>query len=98
TLDQYPAQVFDYSRFGEERLDTFVSLDIRVDKRWNFTGWTLDLYLDIQNVFANSLPSLPQYGLDRDDEGSVLDPQRLVEIPDLENASVIPTLGIVVDF
>jgi hypothetical protein len=27
-----------------------VELDIRVDKTWVFTTWSLDLYLDIQNV------------------------------------------------
>lgn len=27
------------------------SLDVRVDKRWFFTGWTLITYVDIQNIY-----------------------------------------------
>ncbi len=32
------------------RLDAFMMLDLRVDKRWVYDTWTLSLYLDIQNV------------------------------------------------
>lgn len=28
-------------------------LDIRVDRRWNFDGWALITYLDIQNIYNN---------------------------------------------
>ncbi len=36
-----------------ERLDTFHSLDIRVDKRWQFKAWRLSAFLDLQNVYNN---------------------------------------------
>jgi TonB family protein len=32
------------------RLPDFIQLDIRIDKIWVFNTWSLDLYLDIQNV------------------------------------------------
>ena len=32
------------------RLPSFVQLDVRVDKIWVFNTWSLDLYLDVQNV------------------------------------------------
>ena len=32
------------------RLPNFVQLDVRVDKVWVFDTWSLDLYLDVQNV------------------------------------------------
>ncbi len=32
------------------RLDAFMMLDLRIDKRWVYDTWTLSLYLDIQNV------------------------------------------------
>ena len=39
-----------YGATNSTRLPNFVELDIRVDKTWVFTTWSLDLYLDIQNV------------------------------------------------
>jgi hypothetical protein len=41
----------DYSRYNSERLPVFHSLDIRVDRRWNFDSWNLIAYIDIQNVY-----------------------------------------------
>jgi TonB family protein len=39
-----------YGPTNSTRLPNFVELDIRVDKVWVFTTFSLDLYLDIQNV------------------------------------------------
>ncbi len=36
-----------------QRFHAFHSLDIRVDRRWDFDGWTLITYLDIQNIYNN---------------------------------------------
>jgi hypothetical protein len=41
----------DYSKFNQERLQGFQELDIRVDKEYFFKKWTLNLYLDVQNVY-----------------------------------------------
>ncbi len=94
----YPQFVFDYSRLGDDRLGVFNAIDIRVDKKWNFPRWTLNLFLEIQNVFASNLPSPPSYGLARNDAGDVLDPRRVVEIEATDNSSVLPTIGVVIDF
>lgn len=93
----YPNLQFDYSNLGANRLDTFNSLDVRIDKKWNFAGWTLNLYLDIQNVLLNELPSPPEYGLERNEDGSPVMPRQIVEIEQVDNTSVLPTLGIVID-
>jgi hypothetical protein len=36
-----------------ERTTAVHSLDVRVDRRWNFASWTLVGYLDIQNIYNN---------------------------------------------
>lgn len=36
--------------YNSERLPTYYSLDVRVDKRWNFKKWSLVTYIDIQNI------------------------------------------------
>lgn len=40
-----------------ERLDIFRSTDIRIDKRWIFSNFSLITYLDIQNIFSTKNPS-----------------------------------------
>lgn len=38
------------SGYNSARLPDYFSLDIRVDKRWNFSKWSLVTYIDIQNI------------------------------------------------
>jgi TonB family protein len=37
--------------FNSARLPLFQQLDLRVDKTWTFESWSLDLYLEVLNVF-----------------------------------------------
>jgi hypothetical protein len=92
TLDNYPAVIRDFDRLGPVRLDPFGQLDIRIDKKWSFKRFSLDLFLDVQNVLAQVNPSEPQFGLDRDENGQV------VAIPLETEGSVLPSLGIVLNF
>ena len=39
-----------YGTVNSNRLPSFAQLDVRIDKVWVFDNWSLDLYLDIQNV------------------------------------------------
>lgn len=41
---------------NSERMPLFHQLDVRVDKRWIMKGWTLNLYLDIQNIYNRQNP------------------------------------------
>jgi len=54
----------DYARVNTLRSDVINGLDIRVDKKWFFTRWSLNLYFDVQNVLANAV-GFPQLILDR---------------------------------
>ncbi|WP_421874773.1 TonB-dependent receptor [Marinoscillum sp.] len=98
TLDNYPAIIKDYSQLGTVSLDPFFQADVRIDKKFNFKNWTLDIFLDVQNVLASNLPSEPSYGLDRNEQGEIVEPRNLIRIQEVDNSSVLPTLGIVVDF
>lgn len=98
SLNSYPDLQFDYSNLGNQRLDSFSSLDIRIDKKLNFKKWSLNLYLDVQNILFNDLPNTPEYGLKRNEDGTVATPRQIVKIENVDNTSVLPTLGIVIDF
>lgn len=39
------------TEYNSARLPDFHSMDVRVDRRWSFTGWNLIAYIDIQNVY-----------------------------------------------
>ncbi|MBR9978037.1 MAG: TonB-dependent receptor [Bacteroidetes bacterium] len=41
----------DLAYYNGARLPDFHSLDVRIDRRWNFTGWNLITYIDIQNIY-----------------------------------------------
>ncbi|MBV6646843.1 MAG: TonB-dependent receptor [Cyclobacteriaceae bacterium] len=96
--DTYPVLIIDYSDFGSQQLDPFNQTDIRVDKKWNFPKWTFNVFFEVQNVFAQQIPQAPTFGLARTATGTLIQPQRVVEIEEIANSSPLPSLGIVVDF
>lgn len=98
TLANYPAIIKDYSQLGSVRLSTFNQTDVRIDKKWNFNNWTFNLFLEIQNILGQNVPQEPTYGLDRDEDGTVIVPETLIQIEGTDGSSVLPSIGIVIDF
>lgn len=47
-----------------ERFDVYHRLDLRLDKRWRFDTWMMEVYLDIQNVYNASNPETQRYSYD----------------------------------
>ena len=94
----YPELIFNYQTLGNNRLDLFNVLDLRIDRKWNFDSWSLNIFLDIENVLASSIPEPPQYGLNRDSSGNIIQPRSIVEVEDTEDSTTIPSLGVVIDF
>lgn len=98
TLQNYPAVFRDYELLGSVRLDPLSQLDVRVDKKFNFQNLSLDIYLEVQNVLAQSGPSEPRYGLDRSENGEVITPRTLVQVNRTDEAEVLPSIGLVLNF
>ena len=65
----------DYDRINSERLEAGSTIDLRVDKRWFFKAWSLNLYLDLENLTGNAIGN-QQLILDRalDDNGTPIGP------------------------
>lgn len=97
TLDSYPEVVLDYSRLGEENLEVFSQLDIRIDKKWNFRKLALNVFIEAQNVLSQQIPQPTEYGLNRNDDGSLAEPRSLVALMS-DTGQIIPSIGLVVDF
>ena len=96
-------EIPDFSRLNTERIDNFHQLDIRVDKKWFFEKWSLDLFLDIQNLYFNIIPGPPLLDVVKDENDRPLvdpnDPSRY-QTTFLENDLGIfqPTIGIVITY
>jgi len=98
---------WDYSQFNAQRLNNFLQLDIRIDRTFNFTRWSLLVYLDIQNALAAQSEQPDIIVPDTDAGGNFIianpndpvDEQRyeLKRIPS-SSGTLLPTIGITVDF
>jgi hypothetical protein len=98
TLANYPALIRDFTRIGEQRLNPFSKVDLRVDKKWSFNNWSLDLFFEIQNALAQKTPEEPQFGLKRNTDGTIIEPQELIQVNLKSEATILPSVGIVVNF
>lgn len=95
--------VLDFTRLNTERNPNVYQLDVRLDKKYFFDKWSLNVYIDIENV-TNALFELePFIDVVRDDQGAPVvdpnDPERylLTSIPN-SVGTFLPTIGIVVEF
>lgn len=98
----------DYSQFNELRFSPFHQLDIRIDKEFFFDKWTLNLYLDIQNVYNNKSEEQdiltrrafvePGYDDLIPGDGTTPDRYELVSIPSSGAGTILPSVGIIVEF
>ncbi|MDC7996528.1 TonB-dependent receptor [Gilvibacter sediminis] len=97
TLDAYPEVVLDYSRLGEEKLEIFSQLDIRIDKKWNFEKFSFNVFAEVQNALGQDIPQPTEFGLARDADGNIQNPRQLSAI-EQNTGQLIPSIGIVLDF
>jgi hypothetical protein len=97
--------LFDYSRVNADRLPINHQLDIRVDKKYFFKRWNLNLYFDVQNAYGFSAAQQDILTVQRDANGMPLlnpnstNPQRY-QLKYLQNSAgtVLPTLGIIIEY
>ncbi len=93
----------DFSRYNTERLGNFHQLDLRIDKEYFFNKWSLDIYVDVQNLYNFQSKETGILLLQRDASGNpVIDPEDpnryVLKSITTKSGTVLPTLGIVVEF
>jgi hypothetical protein len=69
------------------RLRSFHALDLRADRYWNFSRWSLTVYLDVQNVYNNRYSGTLRWNARE---------QRVVE--DQSNIGILPSIGVSAEF
>jgi hypothetical protein len=56
-----PGGIQNVAAYNTVRIDANHSLDVRVDRRWNFNDWNLITYIDIQNIYNRKAVDVPVY-------------------------------------
>lgn len=91
----------DYSRLNQNRLGNFQQLDVRVDKKFFFNKFNLNLYFDVQNIFGTSVAGQPNLDVNLDDSGNpIVRDNGLYDYSLLSNSlgTTLPSLGIILEF
>ena len=101
----FPAQ--DFNQYNQLRYKPFHQLDLRVDKEWFLSSITINLYVDVQNVYNYKTTSNTFLVRELDGDGNPIienpsdpaDMQRY-RMKELQSAAgtVLPTIGIIIEF
>ena len=101
----------DYTRLNTLRREAFSAIELRIDKKWFFDKWSLNIFLDIENITGAAVSDL-QLILDRplDENGNPIgepiiinpdDPQAEQHylLKDLETGTgtPLPSIGVMVE-
>ncbi|MGB0167303.1 MAG: TonB-dependent receptor plug domain-containing protein, partial [Luteibaculum sp.] len=93
----------DWSRINSERLPVAHALDVRIDKIWYFKKWSINAYIDVQNVYNYVVQGPPFLDVERDAQGNPIEdpmnPSRY-QSTFIENQSgtVLPSIGLMLEW
>lgn len=95
--------ILDYSQLNTERFKTFSQLDLRIDKTWFWKKFSLNFYVDVQNVLANEAIEQPYLIPTLDANGNKIidssdNSKYVLESIDNISGTVLPRFGFIFDF
>ena len=95
--------VFDYNNLNSQRLKANHGLDLRIDKKWYWKKVTLNLYIDVQNLYNFQTETPSSLIAMRDENNNIIedtnDPSRY-KLKYISNVSgtVLPSIGLQFEF
>lgn len=94
--------VLNYDLLNNERLSDIHGVDIRLDKKWFFKKWSLNAYLDVENLYNYKIQLPSELGINEDVGEQLFEAQNdsqysLYEIVN-ESGTVLPTVGLLIEF
>lgn len=92
---------YDYSRYNTERLANFAQLDLRVDKSFYFRRCMVGIYLDIQNITGSKLKQadvIMSTGIIDNPSAPANEQRYKMKYLKQESGTILPTLGVTVEF
>jgi len=93
----------DYAALNSGRNASFSQLDLRIDKKWFFENWSLDVFMDIQNLLGQVPDAPPALDVVRDAATGVpvadpVNPSRYQpRYIQASAGSAIPAIGLIVE-
>lgn len=77
----------DVLAYNTARIGANHSVDVRIDKRWNFSSWNLMTYIDIQNIYNRRPLDVPIFD------------ERTGEVKQVSNTiGILPSIGVSAEF
>ena len=92
---------YDYAYYNTGRLPNFAQLDLRVDKSFYFHHCMIGIYLDIQNITGNKLKQpdvIMSTGIIENPSAPIAEQRYKMKYLKQESGTILPTLGITVEF
>ena len=92
---------YDYGLYNTERLSSFAQLDLRIDKNYYFKQWRLGWYVSIQNVTGSKLKQQDAFlstGIIENPSAPIAEQRYKLRTVKQETGSIIPSIGITVEF
>lgn len=101
--DNIGRAVPDYSQLNTLRLSNFNRLNVRVDKKWFFSRFSLDVYIDVQNVLGSAVQGQSYLTPQLDANGDpMVDPndnsRYLMKTLSNTSGTRVPSIGIILEF
>lgn len=94
-----------YNRVNQNRLPVNHQLDMRVDKKYYFKRWNLNLFLDIQNLYRFAAKEQDILTVQRDGAGQPLPDLNAVNPPRYQvkflgnnTGTILPTIGLIIEY
>ncbi len=100
--DVRPYGLPDYNQLNTQRISAFHQLDIRIDKKYFFKKWSLDIYLDVQNAYNYTTTFQDAIDVQKDGNGQpLIDPDDanfyLPKYIQSTSGQLLPTIGVIVE-
>ncbi len=94
---------YDWNKLNKERNPASHSLDIRLDKKWFFDKWSVNAYIDIQNIYNAKVKTQSYINVEKDAMGQPIeDPSNPLayKMKEIKNnsGSILPSIGLMIDF
>ncbi|MBL7859172.1 MAG: TonB-dependent receptor [Cyclobacteriaceae bacterium] len=100
--DVRPFGVPDYNQLNTSRISAFHQLDFRIDKKYFFKRWSLDVYFDVQNAYNQVTKFQDNIDVQRDGNGQpLIDPSDsnfyVPKFIQSTSGTVLPTIGVIIE-
>ena len=92
---------YDYTRYNEERLPAFTQVDIRIDKTFYLKRCMLGFYIDLQNIAGSKLKQadvLMSTGVIKNPDAPIAEQRYVMKSLKQESGTLLPTLGITIEY